>query len=68
MNPMEDINDRLLSLIFTTVGTAFICGALIEKSGMRYLILFIVFLALFIFQAQALFKLVKKLKIGEVEK
>lgn len=68
MNTMGDIKDRLLSLIGTTVGTTFVCGILIDKSGMKYWILMIVFGALLIFQAHALVKLVKKLKIDEVIK
>ena len=63
---MLDIKDKLFALMFATVGTAFICGLLADKNGIKYFILFIVYGVIFIFELILMFKLFKKLKIEEV--
>ena len=68
MSTPTSIKDRLATLIFSIVVTAFLGGVFIDKSGTPYMIIFFVYAILFIFEVKSLLKMLKKLKIEEVQK
>lgn len=68
MSTPTSIKDRLATLIFSIVVTAFLGGVFIDNSGTPYMIIFFVYAILFIFEVKSLLKMLKKLKIEEVQK